>query len=77
MPRIIQYPTVNGDTVRRVCAKPGQKPLPESQKRRRIDVTLAPSAIKRGQAQAAEMGLSFSRYIEFLIYADCMCIESV
>jgi hypothetical protein len=77
MPRIISYPTVSGGAVRRVCAKSGPKPLPDGQKRRRVDVTLAPSAIKRGQAQATEMGLSFSRYVEFLIYADCMCIESV
>ncbi len=69
--------TVAGNTIRIKCQKPGPKPLPESMKKRRVNVALSPYWHERGKALAAASGKSFSAFVEDLvIYADSLCNES-
>jgi hypothetical protein len=76
MPRITQYPTIDGSFCSHSGVKPGPKPLPEALKRRRVDITLDPFAIKLATEKAAAAGLRFSPYLEKLIYDDCIHIQS-
>jgi hypothetical protein len=76
MPRITRYPTIEGSFYPHSGLKPGPKPLPKELKRRRVDITLDPFAIKLATEKAAVEGLSFSRYLEKLIYDDCIHIQS-
>ncbi len=68
--------TVSGETIRIECQKPGPKPLPESIKRKPVNITLAPYWHKTGQKIAAQRGSSFSRHVENLISKDSMRMES-
>jgi hypothetical protein len=77
MPRITKYPAIDGSFYIHHCQKPGPKPLPKALKRRRVDITLSPFAIKAATEKADAEGLSFSRYVEKLIYDDCIHIQSV
>ncbi len=77
MPRITKYPTLDGRFYLHHCQKPGPKPLPKELKRRCVDITLDPLAIRVGTEKAEAEGLSFSRYVEKLIYDDCIHIQSV
>lgn len=76
MPRVILYPRRDGGFYRHICKKPGPQAQPELRRRKR-NLTLEPRAIKLGEQRANQEGLSFSRYVEFLIYADCRRIQSV
>jgi hypothetical protein len=76
MPRITQYPTIDGSFYPHSCLKPGPKLLPKELKRRRVDITLDPFAIKLATEKAAAAGLNFSRYLEKLIYDDCIHTQS-
>jgi hypothetical protein len=76
MPRITQYPTIDGSFYPHFGLKPGPKPLPKALTRRRVDITFDPFAIKLAIEKAAAAGLSFSRYLEKLIYDDCRHIQS-
>lgn len=74
MPRITRYPTLDGSFYTHRCAKPGPKPLPPPLKRQHVDITLNPFALKLAREKAEAAGLSFSRYLEQLIYDDCIHI---
>jgi hypothetical protein len=52
MPRITKYPTLDGSFYLHRCLKPGPKPLPKALKRRRMDITLSPFAIKAATEKA-------------------------
>jgi hypothetical protein len=77
MPKIVSYPTIDGRQYQRLAARPGPKPLPAELKRQRPGITLDPFVIETGRRQAAKLGVSFSRYIEQLIYDDCIHTKSV
>jgi hypothetical protein len=76
MSRITRYPTIDGTFYTHHCAKPGPKPLPTALKRRRVDITLDPIAIKLAREEAKMEEVSFSRYLEKLIYDDCIHTQS-
>lgn len=56
--------------------KPGPKPLPESVKKRRVNICLSPYWHQTGKERAAARKLSFSEYLEELIYLDSLHNES-
>ena len=60
----------------KLVPKPGPKPLPPALKGRRVDITLDPWVIKLAREKAAAEGMSFSQYLEKLIYDDCIHIQS-
>ncbi|KAA3659236.1 MAG: hypothetical protein DWQ04_22945 [Chloroflexi bacterium] len=68
--------TVSGQLTCIKCQKPGAKPLPEAIKRKLVTITLAPFWHQTGKKLAQQRGISFSRYIEELIYPDSMRMES-
>ena len=68
--------TVTGEHIRLRYKKPGPKPLPEGVKKRRVNICLSPHWHERGKAMAAANGMSLSKYIEQLVYADSLCNES-
>ena len=74
---VILYPTINGKFYVHRCIKPGPKPLRRELKKRRVNIALSPHWHEKGKRMAAEKGLSFSRYLELLIYADSLHNESV
>jgi hypothetical protein len=69
--------TVSGQTIQLNYKKPGPKPLPLDLKKRRVNGALDPHWHGTGKRVAAEKELSFSAYIEWLIYTDSLCNESV
>jgi hypothetical protein len=75
--RVILYPTITGKFYVYHCLKQGPKPLPPELKKRRVNIALSPHWHEKGKQMAAEKGLSFSRYMELLIYADSLHNESV
>ena len=68
--------TVTGKRIQLWHKKPGPKPLPESVKKRRVNICLFPHWHKVGKERATARNLSFSRYIEELIYQDSLHNES-
>jgi len=68
--------TVSGQLILIKCRKPGPKPLPESIKRKPVNITLAPYWPETGKRIVREQDISFSRYVENLIYTDSMRMES-
>jgi hypothetical protein len=69
--------TVSGRTIQLNYRKPGPKPLPLGLKKQRVNVSLSPHWHEIGRRIVAEKELSFSAYIEWLIYTDSLCNESV
>jgi hypothetical protein len=69
--------TISGQVICLRYKKPGPKPLPVDLKKRRVNIALAPHWHAIGKRIAAEKELSFSAYIERLIYTDSLCNESV
>jgi predicted DNA binding CopG/RHH family protein len=51
--------------------------LPPELKRRRVNIALSSHWYEAGKKICVEKGLSFSGYIEWLIYTDSLCNESV
>ncbi len=68
--------TVTGKQIRLQHKKPGPKPLPESVKKRRVNICLSPYWHQTGKERAAARKLSFSEYLEELIYQDSLHNES-
>ena len=68
--------TVTGRRIRLRHKKPGPKPLPESVKKRRVNIGLSPFWHQTGKERAAARKLSFSEYLEALIYRDSLHNES-
>jgi hypothetical protein len=75
--RIVCYPTITGKLYVHHCIKPEPKLLPPELKKRRVNIALFSNWHEKGKQMAAEKGLSFSRYMELLIYADSLHNESV
>jgi hypothetical protein len=75
--RVILYPTITGKFYVHHCIKSGPKPLHPELKKRRVNIALSPHWHEKGKQLAAEKGLSFSSYLESLIYADSLHNESV
>jgi hypothetical protein len=69
--------TISDQAIRLRYKKPGPKPLPADLKKRPVNIALAPHWHETGKRIAAEKELSFSAYVERLIYADSLCNESV
>jgi hypothetical protein len=69
--------TISGQAIRLRYKKPGPKPLPADLKKQHVNIALAPHWHEAGKRIAAEKELSFSAYVERLIYADPLCNESV
>lgn len=69
--------TITGRVIRLTYKRPGPKPLPAGIKKRRVNVALSPYWHERGKEIAAEKGLSFSAFLEELVfYADSLHNES-
>jgi hypothetical protein len=68
--------TVTGKRIRLRHRKPGPKPLPEGVKKRRVNICLSPHWHEVGKDKAAARKLSFSRYLEELIYRESLHNES-
>jgi hypothetical protein len=68
--------TVTGKRIQLRHKKPGPKPLPESVKKRRVNICLSPYWHQIGKERAAVRKLSFSEYLEALIYQDSLHNES-
>lgn len=68
--------TISGKTIRLTAKKPGPKPLPPEIKKQRVNICLVPHWHKTGKALAEKQGVSFSYYVECLIYKDSLCNES-
>jgi hypothetical protein len=68
--------TVNGKRIRLRHRKPGSKPLPEDVKKRRDNICLSSHWQEVGKEKAAARKLSFSGYLEELIYRDSLHNES-
>ena len=67
---------VSGKRIRLRRKKPGPKPLPEGVKKGRVNICLSPHWHKVGKGNAAARRLSFSEYLEELIYEDSLHNES-
>ena len=67
---------ITGKRIRLRRKKPGPKPLPEGVKKRRINICLSPHWHKVGKEKAVARNLSFSEYLEKLIYQDSLHNES-
>ena len=57
--------------------KPGPKPRPREIRMRCVNIPLTLHWHEAGKKLAEERGVSFSRYVELLIYTDSGCNESV
>ena len=68
--------TVTGKRIQLRHKKPGPKPLPESVKKRRVNICLSPYWHQTGKERATARKLSFSVYLEELIYRDSLHNES-
>ena len=68
--------TVTGKRIRLRHKRPGPKPLPESVKKRRVNICLSPYWHQTGKDRAVARKLSFSAYLEELIYRDSLHNES-
>jgi hypothetical protein len=68
--------TVTGRRIQLRHKNPGPKPLPESVKKRRVNICLSPYWHQTGKERAAARKLSFSEYLEELIYRDSLHNES-
>jgi len=68
--------TASGKRIRLRRKKSEPKPLPEGVKKRRIHICLSPHWHKVGKKKAAARKLSFSEYLEALIYRDSLHNES-
>jgi len=68
--------TVNGKRIRLRHRKSGSKPLPEDVKKRRDKICLSPHWREVGKEKTAARKLSFSGYLEELIYRDSFHNES-
>jgi len=68
--------TVSGKRIRLRRKKPGPKPLPARVKKRRVNICLSPHWHEVGKEKAAARKLSFSEYLEALIYRDSLHNES-
>jgi hypothetical protein len=68
--------TISSQTIQLSYKKPGPKPLPVDLKKRRVNIALAPHWHETGKRIAAGKELSFSAYVEWLIYTDSLCNES-
>jgi hypothetical protein len=68
--------TVNGKRIRLRHRKPGSKPLPADVKKRRVNICLSSHWHEVGKEKAAARKLSFSGYLEELIYRDSLHNES-
>jgi hypothetical protein len=66
-----------GQAIQLRYKKPGPKPLPVDLKKRRVNIALAAHWREIGKRIAVEKKLSFSAYVERLIYTDSLCNESV
>ena len=64
--------TVTDRRIRLRHKKPGPKPLPESVKKRRVNICLSPYWYQIGKERAAARKQSFSKYLEELIYRDSL-----
>jgi hypothetical protein len=64
--------TISGQKIKLTHKKPGPKPLPESVKKRRVNIALSPYWHQVGKKAATAAGLSFSAYLERLIYTDSL-----
>ena len=61
--------TVDGKTtVTKWSEKQGRKSLPVEVKAVRVNITLSPQARDRGRKKAADLGLTFSAWVEEQIY---------
>lgn len=61
--------TVDGHkTVTERSVKQGRRPVPAEVKAVRVNITLTPQAHERGKRIAADVGLTFSAWIEKQIY---------
>ena len=69
--------TITRRVVRLQYKKPGPKPLPQHVKKRRVNISLSPYWHQVGKTAATTARLSFSAYLEQLIYADSLHNESV
>jgi hypothetical protein len=69
--------TISDQAIRLRYKKPGPKPLPADLKKQHVNIALAPHWHETGKRIATEKELSFSAYVERLIYADSLCNESV
>ena len=67
--------TINGHTIRLTYQKPGPKPLPPEIKKRRVNISLSPHWHQVGKDLAQKQGISFSKYVGWLIYQDSLCNE--
>lgn len=67
---------VTGKRIRLRRLKPGPKPLSEGVKKRRVNICLSPHWLEEGKEKAAARKLSFSGYLEELIYQDSLHNES-
>ncbi|HRQ37379.1 MAG TPA: hypothetical protein PLD25_05645 [Chloroflexota bacterium] len=65
-------PTSTGQVIYLPCQKPGPKPLPPEIKKRRVILSLTPTWHETGKRCAEQRGLSFSDYVELLMYADLL-----
>jgi predicted DNA binding CopG/RHH family protein len=64
--------TISGKKIKLTYKKPRPKPLPKQIKKRRINISLSPYWHQVGKDAAAAAGLSFSAYLEQLIYQDLL-----
>ena len=69
--------TISGQAIRLRYKKSAPKLLLVDLKKRRVNIALAPHWHEIGKRIAAEKELSFSAYVERLIYTDSLCNESV
>jgi hypothetical protein len=64
--------TGTGRRIRLRHTEPGPKSLPESANKRRVNVCLSPYWHQTGKERAAARKLSFSEYLEELVYRDSL-----
>lgn len=68
--------TISGQKIKLNYKKPSPKPLPENIKKQRVNIALSPYWHQVGKESAAAAGLSFSAYLERLIYTDSLHNET-
>jgi hypothetical protein len=68
--------TINSSSIRLTYKKPGPKPLPPEAKGRRVKISLSPHWHQIGKELAKKQGISFSKYVELLVYQDSLCNKS-
>ena len=68
--------TVRGKRIRLRRKKSGPQPLPAGVKKRRVNICLSPHWHEVGKEKVVAHKLSFSGYLEALIYQDSLHNES-